>query len=187
MKKYIVILLVIQLLLLLSPFCIIGQKETEEYRDYTFNFPSSLETIDEEAFVGTVAETAIIQSNLLKIEKDVFQGANNLKDVYLPDSVLFIADSAFPQNNGLTIHGIEGSYAQKWAEENGFDFIVNDIWTDAHVAEGIHIENLLSLFWIICPVDEKSVLRVIEAIKRFIKSMRPQDRPELYPINYRFP
>lgn len=156
------------------------------YKD-AFVLPTSLEMIEAEAFAETAVRYAIFPNGIQKIESDAFLGAVSLKDVFLPDSVSVIASSAFSQNTGLTIHGIEGSYVQKWAAENGFDFIADDIWTDTRLPDGIHFENILSLFWIICPVYEKSNFRFVEIIRRFVKSMRPQDRPELYPINYRFP
>ena len=187
MKKSIVLLLLVQLLLVLSPLYVVRQETTKEHKDYTFTFPSSLETIESEAFAGTEAQTATFQKRLQNIGKKAFHSAVNLKDVYLPDSVVIIADSAFPKNKGLTIHGVEGSFAQQWAEENGFEFVEDDIWADTQVSEVIHVETLLSLFWIVCSVDEKAIIKFFTRIKWFTKSMRPQDRPELYPINYRFP
>lgn len=187
MKKSMVFFLLIQLLMVLSPVYVDSQKSAEECRDYTFIFPASLEIIENEAFAGTEAQTVTFQRGLQNIGEGAFQAAINLKEIYLPDSVEIIADSAFPKNEGLIVHGVKGSLAQYWADENGFDFVVDDIWTDTQVSEKIHVEPLLSLFWIICPIDEKALSRSSERIKRFIKSMRPQDRPELYPINYRFP
>ena len=187
MKKCIVLLLVMHLLLALSLEGVTYTESVEEYKDYTFGFPSFLQAIDSEAFEGVTAKTIVFLSELQKIESDALQNAFNLKDIHLPDSVSAIADSAFPKNSGLAIHGVEGSYAQQWALENGFDFVVDDIWTDTQITEEIHPENLLSLLWVICPVDTKALISFFDRIKRFIKSMRPQDRPELYPINYRFP
>ena len=150
-------------------------------------FPTALQYIDEEAFSYTSFENVVFASELRVIKDSAFDHNDCLRSIYLPESINYMGISAFTKTDGVTIYGIEGSYAQKWAEKNGFEFLVDDIWTDIQASEGIHVENLLSLFWIICPVDEKAFIRFFERIKRFIKSMRPQDRPELYPINYRFP
>ena len=187
MKKFIVILLVILLFVALLPKDALCLDITASNKATIFNVPSSVKIIAEEAFAGTIVQTVVFQSQVQFIGSNAFQDADYLKIIYIPDSVVFIAESAFPKNDGLTIHGVKGSYVQKWAEENSFDYVVDDIWTDTQTTEGIHVENLLCLFWIICPADENAFIRFFERIKRFIKSMRPQDRPELYPINYRFP
>lgn len=187
MKKYIVFLLVILLFMALLPIDTVCLDITASNKATIFNVPSSVKIIAEEAFAGTIVQTVVLQSEVLYIGSNAFRDANYLKVIFIPDSVAFIADSAFPKNNGLTIHGVEGGYVQNWAEVIGLDFVVDDIWTDTQISDGIHVDNLLSLFWIICPADEKVFISFVERIKRFIKSMRPQDRPELYPINYRFP
>lgn len=188
MKKIIAILLMFHLFMVLSTAYDVNTDERAGIcKENTISFPAFLMFIDEEAFAGTQVQTVIFQNGVQSIGSDAFGGADNLKDVFIPGSIIIIADSAFPKNDGLTIHGLEGSYVQEWAEVNGFDFVVDDIWTDSLFPEEIHIENLILLFWIICPVDERAFIRFFEKINRYIKSMRPQDRPELYPINYRFP
>lgn len=187
MKKCIVLLMVVHLLLALSPLPAACQERLDATNEHTFRLPASLEKIDVEAFTGTIAKTVIFQDGFQRIESNAFFEANYLTHVYLPGSVEFIADSAFSKNEELTIHSLKGTYVQRWAEENNIDFVVDDIWTDIQITEGIHIESLFSLFWIVCPMDEKALTKFSERIKKFEKSMRPQDRPELYPIDYRFP
>ena len=106
--------------------------------------------------------------------------------MFIPKSVLFIGDFAFPENTDLVIYGIRGSYAQKWAEDNYFVFKENDIWTAIQLKKTVSLKLIL-LLWIICFVNEETLLRLSEYTRKYIKSMRPQDRSELYPINYRFP
>ena len=45
-----------------------------------------------------------------------------LADAYIPASVTTIADNAFLEARRLTIHGVAGSYAERWAAEHGFGF-----------------------------------------------------------------
>ena len=150
------------------------------------SFPRELQTIEEEAFSGTALERVVFGDELLYIGDRAFQDNFRLSDVYIPASVCFIGDMAFPDNIALTVNGIQDSYAQKWAESNHVLFVANDIWSSTQIIKSIHLKLAL-LLWIFCVVHKKTLLRVLEYIRKYIKSMRPQDRPELHPINYRFP
>ena len=149
-------------------------------------FPKKLQIIGDDAFSATALEKLAFGDELLYIGERAFQNDSDLTEVFIPKSVLYIGEFAFPENNDLVIYGTQGSYAQKWAEANHVVFKQNDIWTGSQLKESIPLKLLL-LLWIICFVDEETILRVSELTRKYIKSMRPQDRPELYPINYRFP
>lgn len=124
------------------------------------SLPASLMIIDEEAF----AETGI-------------------KAVALGDKVSYIGAAAFPRD--ILIYGEEGSYAQQWAEENGYCFQSENAWN-------IDYTPLLSLLllvqaWLFVPaVDTQHEYR-FRRVTAYLRDMRPQERKELYPINYRFP
>ncbi len=53
-----------------------------------------------------------------------FQDCRNLKEIYIPASVTEIDRSAFYQTRKVTIRGEAGSYAETYAKENGFKFVV---------------------------------------------------------------
>ena len=149
------------------------------------SFPASLQYISEEAFDNTALEVVSFGNELIRIDERAFFGADKLTAVYIPPSVEYIGDHAFPL--AVTVHGAEGSCAQTWAEENGLNFVADDIWNAPPQSSGIHPENLLCVFWMVAPVDEKALFKLKKRVKAVVKSMRPQERPELYPINYRFP
>lgn len=149
-------------------------------------FPRALQIIEDDAFSATALEKLVFGDELLYIGERAFQNDSDLKEVFIPKSVLFIGEFAFPENTDLVIYGIRGSYAQKWAEDNYFVFKENDIWTAVQLKKTVSLKLIL-LLWIICFVNEETLLRLSEYTRKYIKSMRPQDRSELYPINYRFP
>lgn len=56
----------------------------------------------------------------------VFLGSYNLRDVYIPTSVEYIATSSFERCPNVTIHGVANSYAQTFAEQNNIPFVIDD-------------------------------------------------------------
>lgn len=149
-------------------------------------FPKKLQIIGDDAFSATALEKLAFGDELLYIGERAFQNDSDLTEVFIPKSVLYIGELAFPENADLVIYGIQDSYAQKWAAENHFAFKENDIWTGVQLKKPVSLKLIL-LLWIICFVNEETLLRILEYTRKYIKSMRPQDRSELYPINYRFP
>lgn len=122
--------------------------------------PSTLTVIDEEAF----AETGI-------------------KAVALGDKVSYIGAAAFPRD--ILIYGEEGSYAQQWSEDNGYRFQSENAWN----TDFTPLLSLLLLVqaWLFVPaVDTQHEYR-FRRVTAYLRDMRPQERRELYPINYRFP
>lgn len=148
-------------------------------------FPSSLEFIFDDAFFGTAFRSAVFEDRLVHIGSSAFQNSEDLKDIYIPQSTYFIGPDAFP--TPAVIHGVKKSYAQTWAEENGYRFVEDDIWYARGEAPSIRLEPLLIMLWFVFPADfEKCFLRWRRRTE-YVRNMRPQERPELYPINYRFP
>lgn len=147
--------------------------------------PSSLRTVEDEAFSGTAIGTVLFPRDITHIGKRVLWNAARLSSVFIPESTEYIGADAFPDR--VLIHGVESSYAQKWALTHGYDFVLDDCWSAPLLPAGVHFGPLLVLLFFIVPVD----LRMKEALRKrtafFLKSLRPQDRIELYPINYRFP
>lgn len=149
------------------------------------SLPAALRYVAEEAFEGTALSAVSFGNELQYIGERAFAGSDSLGKAFIPPSAEYIADSAFPYS--VTIYGVKGSYAQSWAEESGHAFVAEDIWSIQRTASGLGPETLLALFWVIPPVDEKALSGLKKRIRLPVRSMRPQDRPELYPIQYRFP
>ena len=123
------VVLFIALLVRVSPGMAYA-KETEDSRQATFILPASLIEIEEEAFFGTAVETVVFPQGSLRIGDGAFKDARHLKDVYIPGTTAYIADSAFSRVRRVTIHGIGNSYAKKWAERHRIPFVVDDIWSE---------------------------------------------------------
>ena len=148
-------------------------------------FPSSLRDICDEAFSGTAIDSAYFGDKLVTIGEKAFMNVETLKDVYIPEETSYIGNKAFPR--ATFIHGAENSYAEKWALLNGYSFCTDYDWAVKAPSQKICMDLLLTLFLWPITSDDSFAVKLYRRIFDFVKSMRPQDRPELYPIDYRFP
>lgn len=64
---------------------------------------------------------------LQKINLLSFAGCTALKEVRIPESVESIGESAFEGIQGLTMIGAEGSAAEQFAVNQGFEFRVEEM------------------------------------------------------------
>lgn len=151
----------------------------------TASFPDSLCFIGDEAFSETSIEVALFNNALQSIGSEAFLNANRLTDAYIPAGTEQIGSNAFPDE--VVIHGLEDSYAQTWALQNAHNFIEDDIWNCESGFTALRCSLILALLGTVLPADTCFLEQIRRQIKKYVKSMRPQDRPELYPINYRFP
>lgn len=147
-------------------------------------FPVALRHVMDEAFAGTGIQIATFGDQLVSVGNQAFFNSN-LHDVYIPRNTHFFGEDAFPTKT--VIHGVKESDAETWALKNSYRFVYDDIWNNKAPAETAN-----DLFLIIClltaiPFYDKRVFILRRYLNHFFISMRPQDRPELYPINYRFP
>lgn len=187
MSKRIIILLAMLLIVLLFSLPTTYADETGINSQTTYIFPMSLQEIEEDAFSGTAAEVVIFPDGFLHIGERAFAGAWNLTDVYIPESVEYIADTAFSITSDLKIHGIDESYAKEWAERHQIPFVADDIWS-ALPKDGSSLnEQGISGKQQVAAVNPEKVIAVHERSEDEKESKRPQDRPELNPIDYRFP
>ena len=152
----------------------------------TFLLPESLEMIEDEAFEATAAKTVVFSDSLGRIGQRAFANSPELKTVTIPESVVYIGDRAFEGVSGLVICGMADSYAARWAQEHDVAFTTAEttpVWIETLIkllGGGLFV----SLPLCICPcISLRRCRRILDAWR----SMRPQDRPELYPIDYRFP
>lgn len=149
-----------------------------------FILPSSLTTIESEAFSGIAAENIILPDHVTVIGERAFSDNINLKSISIPSTVKYIEEHAFDGCSNLIIQAEENSYAARWAREH--DYAVTDesaVWM--RIIQKLINSSLalFAVFWFICPDNLLSLKRRTTVCI----SMRPQDRSELYSINYRFP
>ena len=87
--------------------------------------PDSVTSIGGSAFYDCFSLTSVtIPDSVTSIGDCAFYGCTSLTSVTIPDSVTSISDSGFSGCKRLTIRGKSGSYAEKYAKENGISFKV---------------------------------------------------------------
>lgn len=189
MKKIVIVYVLAMTFFVLSPtaFATTERSQLRDTKQSVFTFPASLEKIEKEAFMGTAVKTAVFQDGLHFIGDSAFADSYNLTDAFIPSSIEYMGKNAFPSNIKLTIHGVIGSLAEKWAKEHEIPFMPSNIWTviDENKiedqADNISIDRCFQL----------ATFQMINSLHGRTEdegnSMRPQERPELNPIDYRFP
>ena len=91
--------------------------------------PSSITSISDRVFDGCQKLTSVtIPNSVTSIGYSAFSDCENLKSVTIPKSVTSIAGNAFgyawaEKIDGFTIKGTKDSAAEKYAKDNGFDFV----------------------------------------------------------------
>ena len=114
------------------------------------NLPNSLRTIGDRAFLGMRALTSLkLPDAVEQLGAELFAHSTGLSSITIPAGVTSIGDHVFDNSylNDIyihgnvssigasaiksrpTVHGMPGSAAQTWAEENGYPFAAH---TDAH-------------------------------------------------------
>lgn len=111
----------------------------EKIGAYAFNDCSKLRTINIPEGVYSIGKDAFYYCESLKkvtipasstaIPAMVFGNCKALTDVWIGQQITSIADDAFYNcsTDTLVIHGVEGSYAQEWAEGKGYTFSTEEI------------------------------------------------------------
>ncbi len=87
---------------------------------WTFSLPSSLKTVEEEAFMGIQAGTVKIPSGCTAIGDRAFAGSA-IQAIYIPASVTAIGADAIPE--GAAIFTPAGSTAAQWGRQRGYTVI----------------------------------------------------------------
>ena len=80
--------------------------------------------ISEKTFQSCTGLTSVtIPDSVTEIGSGTFWGCTGLTSVTIPMNVTEISKSAFHDCKALTIHAPAGSYAQQYAEANGYPFV----------------------------------------------------------------
>lgn len=87
-----------------------------------FILPSSLTTIEAEAFSGGAFTHVKLPEGVTAIGTRAFADCPNLRYIYIPEATTGIARDAFSGVSGLTILGTSGSYAEFFAQRYGYTF-----------------------------------------------------------------
>lgn len=186
------IALVIVLCLLFSTWSVSASvtadiHEFAQKSDAVFKLPASLKIIGEEAFEGVSAITIVLPGSTESIGTRAFADNSALRAVYIPESVRYIGNQAFEKSQNVVIRANEDSYAASWARLHDIVCVQEENAETWFTRLGKLMQGsfflTLSLTCVV-PGDQYWQRRK-KAV--FEVSMRPQDRPELYPINYRFP
>ena len=88
------------------------------------SFSEGLQTIGYRAFSGCSSLTSVtLPEGLQTIGDEAFWRCSSLTSVTLPEGLQTIGDSAFWDcSSDLTLRGVAGTYAEKYAAENGLRF-----------------------------------------------------------------
>lgn len=83
------------------------------------------------AFSGTGIEKVIIHEGIQKLARQLFMDCLELKEIYIPNSVIDIDKRTFSsfytgENLNIAIYCNENSYAHTYAIENGFTYVLLD-------------------------------------------------------------
>ena len=86
--------------------------------------PAGTVRIEEGAFAGIGAEEVVLPDGCEYISAGAFANCPNLRLINIPDSVIFIADSAFTGCNVSLIQDGSSNYARQYAVNHGLGWIV---------------------------------------------------------------
>lgn len=187
MNKRITILIALLFAIMLSIFPSVCAEKPENTAQAIYVLPHSLQLIDEEAFAGTPVELVILPDSFLRINANAFSSAMYLTDVFIPESTEYVDDTAFLACQNLVIHGVKGSYAEDWAKKHKVAFVEENIWKLVLDNSKTVSVNKLAIDSLYRTVNPDRIIKIVSRAEDEDESKRPQDRPELNPIDYRFP
>jgi len=182
------ILLYVLFQLFICPVIACAIRNTSDSSHYSVGrFPKALLYVEEEAFEGTAFEVIAFEHGFLSAADRAFSEMVSLKIIYAPNSVEYIADSAFEHSSLRRVMGEKGTYIQKWAEKHNVEFAPVDSCLSAPVK--MRSAGRIGLFplWLLCPPLDLERKKIKYYLDNVIFSMRPQDRSELNSIDNRFP
>lgn len=85
--------------------------------------PEYLTLIEESAFEGIAAKRVEITENVAAIERRAFADCMNLREIRIPATVLKVDDRALEGCENVTVYGVKGTEAERFAKAAGFPFV----------------------------------------------------------------
>ena len=162
-----------------------GEQSLSNLRS-VFILSSSLREIGKEAFADTSVEIVIIPPTKITIGERAFADNQKLRIISIPKFVAFIDDTAFENVPALTINTPKNSYAATWAQRHDIAVTSEPILLSKEKNRGeVSKSEVIFLLCFISVLAAQGLWRKRNTIR--VICMRPQDRIELYPINYKFP
>ena len=102
----------------------------------SITIPDSVTYIGANAFYGCTGLVSVsIPDSVRYIEADAFAGCTGLTSITIPDSVTSIGDYAFGGCENLTIYCLQGSYADRYAQERSIPVKYTEIAIDKTITE----------------------------------------------------
>lgn len=102
----------------------------------SLKIPNSITSIENYTFEGCTALTSVkLPNSITSIADKAFYNCTSLTSINIPNSVISIGNSAFHifdksgpvPKPGLTIYCEQNSYAETYAQENGFNIVYTDV------------------------------------------------------------
>lgn len=120
MKRIISLILAVLITCTCLPTSLFASAEGGD--ENTFIFPSSLTTIEEQAFAGnTQVSTMVVPNTVTTISSRAFEGCTGLTEVAIPSRDISIADDAFDGcSKDIVFYAYNGSDAMLWAMAHGY-------------------------------------------------------------------
>ena len=85
---------------------------------------TSLKEVPANAFSGcTFLNDVVIPYGVTSIGDGAFKNCTSLNNIMIPQNVTAISNTAFSYPEEITVYGIEGSYAEEYANNNGMTFV----------------------------------------------------------------
>lgn len=86
-------------------------------------FPSTLKVLERSAFNYCVKlEDVTLPDSVIHIGRRAFYDCKSLRKIFISRNTTFIGSEAFTNCTHLTIYGFKGSFAEKYAADNGIPF-----------------------------------------------------------------
>lgn len=182
MKRIIIVVLclLLQVTVLTLP---LSKTHRAENTGSVFQLPASLEYIGDGAFEGVASSGFAIISG-----HDFSDESSNLLTVWIPASVSYIGDNAFPRAETVRIVAPRGSYAQRWAQEQGYSCVEERI-ASAQSSELLHIlQSMLCFCLLFCllPPDPQKYRRATYSVYDSI-GRDPKEWPGMRVLDLDYP
>jgi len=103
----------------------------------TLEIPEGITEIPRNAFHGAdTLKTMTIPESVTAIGDYGFYGCSNLEKIWIGENVESIGNYSFTNCSKLTIHGVEGSYAQEYADSKNIPFSADSITAGTGMISG---------------------------------------------------